>query len=131
MTLLLDKTEEFLLRMNKVRWKSLKRIESSIFITTWWTNARHEHIPFYIIPEKDLLMLTDQGETLTLPQEESPGIIGKRKGIFLNDLLLALDIRQEGKVLQMLSTLPNLENSLLSFTQALITIHGFTMIEKI
>lgn len=127
---LIDKTEEILLRMKKFTWKSLKKKENHILITTWWMNAQQQDICFFILPYKDQICLTDHGHTLNLIKKEKSRSINKRKSDFLKSLFLSLDVTQEGEALVSYSSLPNLENTMISFTQVLITINGLALIEK-
>jgi len=73
---------------------------------------------------------TDHGHTLTLIKEEKSRSINKRKSDFLKSLFLSLDVTQEGESLVSYSSFPNLENTMISFTQVLITINGLALIEK-
>lgn len=130
MNLLIDKIEEAILRMKKFTWKSIKKKEDHILVTTWWMNAQQQDIYFFIIPYKDQVCLTDHGHTLNLIKEEKAHIISKRKGDFLKSLFLSLDVIREEEALISYSSLPNVENTMISFTQALITINGFALIEK-
>ncbi len=127
---LIDKIEEALLRMKKFTWKSIKKKEDHILVTTWWMNAQQQDIYFFILPYKDQVCLTDYGHTLNLIKEKKSHIISKRKGDFLKSLFLSLDVIREGEVLISYSSLPNVENTIISFTQVLITLNGFALIEK-
>lgn len=130
MKFLLDQTEETILRMKKFTFKSLRKTENDLQLTTWWTDARLQNIYFLIIPREKELFLTDQGHTFNLIKEEKSPLINKRKKVFLKSLLLSLEAFQEGENLVAYSSLHNLENILFSYTQALITLNGLAMIEK-
>jgi hypothetical protein len=63
---LIDKTEEALLRMKKFTWKSIKKKEDHILVTTWWINAQQQDICFFILPYKDQVCLQITGIRLPL-----------------------------------------------------------------
>ena len=100
MKLLLDQTEETILRMKKFTFKSIRKTENDLQLTTWWTDARLQNIYFLIIPREKELFLTDQGHTFNLIKEEKSPLINKRKKVFLKSLLLSLEAFQEGENLK-------------------------------
>ena len=67
--------------------------------------------------QKDYVCLTDHGYTINL--------IKKEKSLFLS-----LEVTQEEEALVSYSSFPNLENTMISFTQVLITINGLSLIEQ-